>query len=227
MKWTEEEVSLAINLVKENKNFKEIGVILNKSHLSVTSKMRGLGVKSGHIQGKNKGETKYNDYNWVLIQAEYDEGLSHDEIYSKYKGEISLRGLSWGVKNNKFIIRSLDQSIKLAWEKGKYKESNKIGLDRYRQLCEFKFNVYHFPNKFDLKLIEEFGWYKAKNRGDNQNGVSRDHMYSVKEGFLNGIDPFYISHPANCKIMVNIENNKKKTNCSITIEELYERVKNW
>lgn len=133
----------------------------------------------------------------------------------------------WGVKNNKLKIRSLDQSIKLAWKNGKYKESNKIGLDRYRQLCEFKFNVYHFPNKFDLKLIEEFGWYKAKNRGDNQNGVSRDHMYSVKEGFLHNIDPFYISHPANCEIMVNVKNNKKKTNCSITIEELYNRVKNW
>jgi hypothetical protein len=227
MKWTEEEVSLAIKLVNENKNFKEIGIIINKTHLSVTSKMRGLGIKSGHIHGKNKGETKYVDYDWDLIQGEYDKGLSHNEIYCIYKGEISLRGLSWGVKNNKLKIRSLDQSIKLAWKNGKYKESNKIGLDRYRQLCEFKFNVYHFPNKFDLKLIEEFGWYKAKNRGDNQNGVSRDHMYSVKEGFLNNIDPFYVSHPANCEIMVNVKNNKKKTNCSITIEELYNRVKNW
>ncbi len=52
-------------------------------------------------------------------------------------------------------------------------------------------------------------------------------MYSVKDGFINGISPEIIKHPANCKLMKHIDNNKKKTNSSITLEELMERIKNW
>jgi hypothetical protein len=189
--------------------------------------MKLLGVKSGHIFGGNKGKTKYSEYDWFLIQKEYDNGLSQEDICLKYKNIFTLSGLYWGVKNGKLKTRDLNQAIKIAWKNGKYKESDKIGINRYRQLCEFKFNVYHFPNKFDLTLIEKFGWYKAKNRGDNPNGISRDHMFSIKEGYLNNIDPFIISHPANCMLMKNDENNKKKTKCSITLEELKKRIDDW
>ncbi len=78
-----------------------------------------------------------------------------------------------------------------------------------------------------MKLIELYGWYKAKNRGDNQNGVSRDHMFSIKEGFINNIDPYYLSHPANCVLMRHVDNNKKKTNSTITFSELVERIKSF
>lgn len=97
----------------------------------------------------------------------------------------------------------------------------------YRPSCEFKFNLSEYPNRFDFSLIEKYGWYKAKNRGNNLNGVSRDHMYSVKEGFINNVDPSIISHPANCKLLVHSDNNKKKTTSSITLEELLDRIEKW
>jgi hypothetical protein len=52
-------------------------------------------------------------------------------------------------------------------------------------------------------------------------------MYSVHHGWKNNIDPIIISHPANCEIMFGIENIRKRTNSSISIEELVERIKNW
>jgi hypothetical protein len=99
--------------------------------------------------------------------------------------------------------------------------------EQYSIDCKFKFNVYDYPNYFDLQLIEHYGWYSAANKGNNLNGVSRDHMFSVKQGFLKEIPSEIISHPANCELLQHFDNNSKKTKCSITLDELYERIKNF
>ena len=80
------------------------------------------------------------------------------------------------------------------------------------------FSLDAYPEEFDFSLIEKYGWYKAKNNGDNPNGVSRDHMFSVKDGFLNKIDPKIISHPANCRLVLQRENAKKRNKSCITLE---------
>lgn len=97
----------------------------------------------------------------------------------------------------------------------------------YKSKCKFKFNVYHFPNKFDLNLLKEHGWYQPVNKGNNLGGVSRDHMISIKYGWENGIDSSIISHPANCKLMVHTDNISKHKKCSLMLEELIERIKKW
>ena len=58
-------------------------------------------------------------------------------------------------------------------------------------------------------------------------GVSRDHIYSVNEGFKNKVDPKIISHPANCRLMVHSENISKNKKSDITIEELLIKIDNW
>jgi hypothetical protein len=95
----------------------------------------------------------------------------------------------------------------------------------YRPSCKFNFNLDDYKDEFDFTLIEKYGWYKPTNRGNNLGGVSRDHMYSVGEGFKNKIDPKIISHPANCRLMKHNENNSKNNICSITLDELLERIK--
>ena len=107
------------------------------------------------------------------------------------------------------------------------KNNKKIRTEwqQYQKECAFKFNIYDYPDWFDLSLIEKFGWYSAANRGNNLEGVSRDHMISVKYGFRNGISSELISHPANCQLMQHTLNNTKKTQCSITLNELEERIK--
>lgn len=97
----------------------------------------------------------------------------------------------------------------------------------YKSKCQFKFNVYHFPDKFDLNLLKEHGWYQPVNKGNNLGGVSRDHMISVKYGWENGIDSSIMSHPANCKLMIHTENISKHKKCSLMLEELIERIKKW
>lgn len=108
-----------------------------------------------------------------------------------------------------------------------WKRRNQIGLKKYRTECQFTFALNQYPEEFDFTLIEKYGWYKASNHGNNLNGISRDHMYSVYDGFINNIDPKTISHPANCKLMQHTENSSKHNKSSITLEELLDRIKKW
>ena len=108
-----------------------------------------------------------------------------------------------------------------------YTEKNKQPFLLYRQRCNFVFKFEDYPDKFDLTLVEQHGWYSPSNKGNNLNGVSKDHMVSVRSGFDLGIDPEVIKHPANCKIMLHKQNQSKREKSSITIEELLERIRSW
>ena len=133
----------------------------------------------------------------------------------------------------KLQIISEDQRSKISFSLKEHYRNNpkkkKIlpELIRYRLDCKFKFNIYDFPNKFDIKLIETFGWYSPKNKNNNLNGISRDHMVSVMFGFENKIDPEIISHPANCQLLRHNDNVSKGKKNKITVEDLIERIKNW
>lgn len=100
-------------------------------------------------------------------------------------------------------------------------------LRTYRLNASFNFNLADYPEEFDFSLIEKYGWYSASNRGNNLNGVSRDHMVSVKFGYENNIDPKIIGHPANCRLMRHNDNVSKYEGCSITLKELKLRIEKW
>ena len=106
-------------------------------------------------------------------------------------------------------------------------EKGKFLYRIYRKLCSFKFSLNKYPEEFNFSIIKENGWYKAKNHGDNLYGVSRDHIFSVDEGFRQKIDPYYISHPANCKLLLHSDNSSKYNRCDITFEELKEKINKW
>lgn len=95
----------------------------------------------------------------------------------------------------------------------------------YRPRCEFTFDIEKYKEFIDgYELISIYGRYSPSNKGNNLNGVSLDHMYSVKDGFLNKISPSLISHPANCRIIKHSENSSKYYNSCITLEELHKRI---
>jgi hypothetical protein len=105
----------------------------------------------------------------------------------------------------------------------KYHPSLIADRHHYAMLCQFKFSISQFPFWFDGKIIQDHGWYStpgSRKGVKNINGVSRDHKVSVDYGYHHGIDPQYISHPANCQLVLHNENQRKHKKCSITIEQL-------
>ena len=111
--------------------------------------------------------------------------------------------------------------------KTEYCRKNKTELQIYKKNCRFNFALNDYPDEFEFDLIKKYGWYQAKNHGDNLGGISRDHMFSVNEGFKMNVDPNLIKHPANCKLMIHNENISKNFRCSISIKELEKRIEDW
>lgn len=127
--------------------------------------------------------------------------------------------------NAKIYHKSPRTWCSLSCRRKKY--SNGATLRSYRDQCAFHFNLKQFPEEFEFSLIEQYGWYKPSNKGNNLTGVSRDHMVSVRWGFENNIDPTIISHPANCKLMIHNSNISKGTDNSISYQELLNRIREW
>ena len=91
----------------------------------------------------------------------------------------------------------------------------------------FKFNVFDYPDLFDLVLLQSIGWVSfGGRRGGNKNlsGISRDHKVSVSDAKKYNYDPYYISHPCNCELLPHHINNSKNTKSSISYEQLVELV---
>lgn len=127
-------------------------------------------------------------------------------------------------KANKFCSRSCSSKYT---SKSRSKHLDKTSLSYYRRQCAFKFNLKDYPEEFDFSLIEQFGWYKAKNRGDNLNGVSRDHIISIRFGYDNNIDPYIMSHPANCQLLQHRKNSSKGKKSNLSLDELIEKINIW
>lgn len=107
------------------------------------------------------------------------------------------------------------------------KRNNLSEIKQYKLACKFNFSLNTYPNEFDFDLIRTHGWYKAKNRGDNLNGVSRDHMIPIMYGWRNKISSDIIAHPANCQLLRHNDNVSKYTTPSISLEELIYRIETW
>jgi hypothetical protein len=113
-----------------------------------------------------------------------------------------------------------------------YHPDTEIALRTYRARASFKFNIYSYPNLFNLELIKQHGWYSPggrsnSNKNVNLTGVSRDHLYSVSDGWNHNIEPSVLSHPANCNLILHNDNIRKGNNSSITLMELKQRIELW
>jgi len=166
------------------------------------------------------------DMDWVAIQKLYDSGCSTREVGAQFG--ITANTMNKATKIGLFKTRSGSESKKmqLALKPRTYakQRAERSALVNYRADCQFKFSLWDYPDKFDFSLLETYGWYSAKNRGNNTNGVSRDHAVSIRYGFDNNIHPSIMSHPANCCLMQQRKNAAKSLQCSMTLGELFARI---
>lgn len=99
----------------------------------------------------------------------------------------------------------------------------------YRVASNFTFSIKEFEflfSKEELEKLKTLGVYSAYNKGNNYEGVSRDHLFSVIHGYEINEKPFILSHPANCKFITQNENQRKGRKSNVTLLELYNRILN-
>ena len=97
---------------------------------------------------------------------------------------------------------------------------NKTEKELYWQECQFKFDPYTESQIKGYDLLLKHGL-------NGKTKLHRDHMLSIHYGWVNNISSDIISHPANCEILFDIDNMRKNSNSSITVEDLIARIKNW
>ena len=164
----------------------------------------------------------YNTVREILINHLYKDNMSPSDIKDLYKIEHTGFGnflkLCFGIK-----LRSLSEATKNYYTNiGTY--DNKDEKELYYLNCSFRFGLDDLKRVEGFDLIQKYGMYSVP---DNLDGVARDHMVSRYYGWTHNIPPEVIRHPANCRIIKQRENSSKGKDCSITVEELYERIKNW
>jgi hypothetical protein len=173
---------------------------------------------------KDKNTITYKDVEIFKNHLEYllnEENLSPANIKEKLKIDYSDFGMflkkcmKIEIKNLKSAIRNYNDQI------GRTLTDEK---EIYWKSCAFNFDVFQYPKIPGYELLFEHKWFHSVN---NPNGLNRDHMISKEYGWRNNIDSSIISHPANCHIIFAKENFSKNTSCSITIEDLLERIKYW
>ena len=165
----------------------------------------------------------FNKAKSILEQHYHVEMMSPEEIKKLYHIEYSnfdmcLRDVF------EITLRTRSQSnINHHQKIGTY--DNKTEKELYYMQCAFRFPRSEYSRIPGFELVNQYGWYKpSKNRWF---GATRDHMISRNYGWTHKIDPEIIRHPANCQIMLSTDNSSKGEKCTITVEELMERIKHW
>lgn len=149
----------------------------------------------------------------------FEDDWSADEVCKNYlqmeKPNPKFLELSLGIK-----LKSLSMARQSVLRKNGYYD-NRDAEEAYRAQCEFRLSSKLYPYIFGFELVKLHGWCHPIK---NPYGISKDHIVSVHYGFTHNIDPYLISHPANCMFILQSENASKGENCSMTVQELIERV---
>lgn len=169
----------------------------NSNSCPINRKKNSLAIKAAHDQGKIPG--------WNKLVSDY--GVNR----------------AW----SKGLTKETNQSVKVVAEKNKGRrfitDEDRLKKIEYREECAFQIND-QIENIKGFELLKQYGMYhKVKNK----DGVVRDHRISIDFGFNNNIDPYIISHPANCEFLFHKDNARKTRNNSCTLEHLIEEIENW
>lgn len=184
----------------------------------------------------NRGKTKDTCEHLKRASEKRKEGIASGRIDTKvWSHPVSEeRKIKIGIEHKAFMNDPKTKAYyrKMWEERGKWlplseKPSQKI----YYQLANWIASMFSICSESEAKLIEKYGIF---NQTTNTKGVVRDHIYSRKSGFLNGVFPEILRHPCNCQIITHAENVSKAQKGkqhqdadSQTLEELFEKIEKY
>lgn len=99
---------------------------------------------------------------------------------------------------------------------------NKSDHDVYREEAQWIAGMWDIVA--EKELLNEHGVFNPKS---NPNGLVRDHILSVRDGLDWGIFPVILRHPANCQLLLNADNSRKRRSSWLTPDELFDNIKSY
>lgn len=140
----------------------------------------------------------------------------------KLRGDIFFNFIHWSKTDNRNTVScKLSNRLKQTHSE-KRKALNPLVREQYSRLCSFRFSLRDKGLTLEeLVLIKNLGWYHPVL---NSQGASRDHMFSISDGYKLGVDPMIVSHPENCRIIKFTDNQSKNSKSIISLSELLLRI---
>lgn len=119
-----------------------------------------------------------------------------------YKTCLENFGARTPLECDAFVQKMMDTS---GFEK--YDESEQSHIRLYYNMC------WKYTNRaaVDIEGIE-----------GRSNELHIDHIYSIKQGYMDGVDPEIIGHITNLRMLSGSKNSAKKSRCDKTLKQLYE-----
>lgn len=163
--------------------------------------------------------------NSIKTREVYSSGKRVDQKtqYKNLPEEIKRR-MAWSKGLTKDTDNRIENQASKIRGRRKILDEETLEYVEYREKCKFNFSSIDISKIKGYELLKEFGMYHKTN---NKLGVVRDHRISIWHGWLNKIDPFIISHPANCEFITHKANASKSISISIELNELKSEIENW
>lgn len=214
------------NTIEEN-NLKKYGIKHTLKLNSVRNKIKKTNLEKYGVDNVFESEiikNKIKETNLEKYGFEYP--LQNNNILEKLK-QNNLE--KYGVDNvskldlikNIISKKMLGREIKKEWIEKSIETRYGIKYNDYEKLktdfTKYKRNVLRITNKQPIKLLEN---YDKRGKSGINGAYQLDHKYSIFEGFKNGVLPEIIGNIVNLEFIPWENNNIKRSNVSITIEEL-------
>lgn len=188
--------------------------ILSKKQIMICSKIL------------NQSIINYDDFlnvKEILFNHLHIENISPREINDLYKLNYKDFG---GVIKYHFNIK-LKSLMEAQQNTARKKITNDDIKKSYWRECSFSFDVFSFPCIPGYELLQKYSFSRPQEKDPLKSYIHRDHMISIKYGYEHNIPSEHIRHPANCEILLEKDNTSKGGNCSITYQDLLERINHW
>ena len=167
-------------------------------------------------------ENKLKNSKSTKLVYENGDRKSQKELYKSLPAETKKK-MAWASGLTKKTDLRIEKAANNSIGKRKITDEQRLEKIEYYERCQFHIN--EIIEKIEgFSSLELYGMY---NRKTNKGGVVRDHIVSKNYGFVNGIDPNIISHPANCRFIPHMDNAKKSSSCGMSVDELLIKIDQW
>jgi hypothetical protein len=170
--------------------------VKNISNVSYIAKKRGIKIKKTRMQNKELILEKTRKSNLKKY------GVTHIMLNKKIKNKILKKARITRTKNG-----------------------NALPEEQIPLFQKYKARVFYYTNKNKYKKFSKLEISKIGICG-KEGALQVDHIFSIKDGFINNIPPKILGDESNLQLLSWRENDIKNTSSPITKEKLFEKYEN-